>query len=211
MQIHLTAAAKRFNKEWIFSNLDFSFTTGQHYALIGNNGSGKSTLLQIIAGYIGLTKGQISWVDADGKAIDSTKVYQHISIASPYLELVEELTALEQIAFHQQFKSIHSALKPIEILEKIGLQKAAEKQIRNFSSGMKQRLKLALAIFDQSPILLLDEPCSNLDQEGIQTYHHLMQTYAMHKLVIVASNDTQEYHFCDQQLSLSDFKNESAI
>ncbi len=211
MQIHLTAAAKRFNKEWIFSNLDSSFTTGQYYALIGNNGSGKSTLLQIIAGYIGLTKGQINWVDADGKAIDSTKVYQHISIASPYLELVEELTALEQIAFHQQFKSIHTALKPIEILEKIGLQKAAEKQIRNFSSGMKQRLKLALAIFDQSPILLLDEPCSNLDQEGIQTYHHLMQTYAMHKLVIVASNDTQEYHFCDQQLSLSDFKNESAI
>ena len=211
MQIHLTAAAKRFNKEWIFSNLDFSFTTGQHYALIGNNGSGKSTLLQIIAGYIGLTKGQISWVDADGKAIDSTKIYQHISIASPYLELVEELTALEQIAFHQQFKSIHSGLKPIEILEKIGLHKAAEKQIRNFSSGMKQRLKLALAIFDQSPILLLDEPCSNLDQEGIQTYHHLMQTYAMHKLVIVASNDKQEYHFCDQQLSLSDFKNESGI
>lgn len=211
MQIHLTAAAKRFNKEWIFSNLDFSFTTGQHYALIGNNGSGKSTLLQIIAGYIGLTKGQISWVDADGNAIDSTKIYQHISIASPYLELVEELTALEQIAFHQQFKSIHSALKPIEILEKIGLHKAAEKQIRNFSSGMKQRLKLALAIFDQSPILLLDEPCSNLDKEGIQTYHHLMQTYAMHKLVIVASNDTQEYHFCDQQLSLSDFKNESGI
>ncbi len=211
MQIHLTAAAKRFNKEWIFSNLDSSFTTGQYYALIGNNGSGKSTLLQIIAGYIGLTKGQISWVDADGNAIDSTKIYQHISIASPYLELVEELTALEQIAFHQQFKSIHSALKPIEILEKIGLQKAAEKQIRNFSSGMKQRLKLALAIFDQSPILLLDEPCSNLDQEGIQTYHHLMQTYAMHKLVIVASNDTQEYHFCDQQLSLSDFKNESGI
>ncbi len=211
MQIHLTAAAKRFNKEWIFSNLDSSFTTGQYYALIGNNGSGKSTLLQIIAGYIGLTKGQISWVDADGNAIDSTKIYQHISIASPYLELVEELTALEQIAFHQQFKSIHTALKPIEILEKIGLQKAAEKQIRNFSSGMKQRLKLALAIFDQSPILLLDEPCSNLDKEGIQTYHHLMQTYAMHKLVIVASNDTQEYHFCDQQLSLSDFKNESAI
>ena len=211
MQIHLTAAAKRFNKEWIFSNLDFSFTTGQHYALIGNNGSGKSTLLQIIAGYIGLTKGQINWVDADGKAIDSTKIYQHISIASPYLELVEELTALEQIAFHQQFKSIHPALKPIEIVEKIGLHKAAEKQIRNFSSGMKQRLKLALAIFDQSPILLLDEPCSNLDQEGIQTYHHLMQTYAMHKLVIVASNDSQEYHFCDQRLSLSDFKNVSAI
>jgi len=211
MQIQLTAAAKRFNKEWIFSQLNFSFSTGHHYALIGNNGSGKSTLLQIIAGYIGLTKGEINWLTADGQNIDSTKIYQQISIASPYLELVEELTALEQIDFHQQFKALQPGLKPIEILEKIGLHNAADKQIRNFSSGMKQRLKLALAIFDQAPILLLDEPCSNLDQEGIQTYHHLMQNYAMHKLVIVASNDTQEYHFCDQQLSLSDFKNDSVF
>lgn len=207
MQIHLTAAAKRFNKEWIFSNLDFSFAQGHHYALVGNNGSGKSTLLQIIAGYIGLTKGQISWEDAQQQAIDNTNIFQSISIAAPYLELVEELTAMEQIAFHQQFKSLHPALKPVEILEKIGLGKAADKQIRNFSSGMKQRLKLALAIFDASPILLLDEPCSNLDKEGIETYQMLIKDYAMHKLIIVASNDPQEYHFCDQQLALTDFKN----
>jgi ABC-type multidrug transport system ATPase subunit len=206
MQIQLNAASKRFNKEWIFSNLNFSFITGQHYALIGNNGSGKSTLLQIIAGYIGLTKGQINWINTAGKNIDSTNIFQYISIAAPYLELVEELTALEQIAFHQQFKPLQSGLNPAELLEKIGLVNAADKQIRNFSSGMKQRLKLALAIFDQAPILLLDEPCSNLDQEGIQTYHHLMQSYAMHKLIIVASNDTQEYQFCNQQLALSDFK-----
>ena len=206
MQIQVSAASKRFNKEWIFSNLNFSFTTGQHYALIGNNGSGKSTLLQIIAGYIGLTKGEIHWTNTAGDAIDSANIFQHISIAAPYLELVEEFTALEQIAFHQQFKPLQNGLSPIELLEKIGLSNAANKQIRNFSSGMKQRLKLALAIFDQAPILLLDEPCSNLDQEGIQTYHQLMQAYAMHKLIIVASNDPQEYQFCKQQLSLSDFK-----
>ena len=177
MQIHFTAASKRFNKEWIFSNLNFSFVTGQHYALIGNNGSGKSTLLQIIAGYIGLTKGQVHWVDNDDQSIDSSNIFQHISIAAPYLELVEEFTALEQIAFHQQFKPIQSNLNPMDLLDKIGLSKAADKQIRNFSSGMKQRLKLALAIFDQAPILLLDEPCSNLDQEGIQTYHQLINQY----------------------------------
>ena len=206
MRIQVTAASKRFNTEWIFSNLNFSFTTGQHYALIGNNGSGKSTLLQIIAGYIGLTKGGIQWISTSNETIDSTNIFQYISIATPYLELVEEFTALEQIIFHQQFKPLQNGLEPIELLEKIGLRNAAKKQIRNFSSGMKQRLKLALAIFDQAPILLLDEPCSNLDQEGIQTYHQLMQKYAMHKLVIVASNDPQEYQFCSQQLSLSDFK-----
>jgi len=206
MQIQVTAASKRFNKEWIFSNLNFSFTTGQHYALIGNNGSGKSTLLQIIAGYIGLTKGTIHWTSNSGEDIDSANIFQYISIAAPYLELVEEFTALEQIAFHQQFKPLQTGLSPIELLEKIGLSNTANKQIRNFSSGMKQRLKLALAIFDQAPILLLDEPCSNLDQEGIQTYHQLMQVYTMHKLIIVASNDPQEYKFCSQQVSLSDFK-----
>ncbi len=206
MQIQVSTASKRFNKEWIFSNLNFSFTTGQHYALIGNNGSGKSTLLQIIAGYIGLTKGEIHWINTSGEVIDSSNIFQHISIAAPYLELVEEFTALEQIAFHQQFKPLQTGLSPNELLEKIGLSNATNKQIRNFSSGMKQRLKLALAIFDQAPILLLDEPCSNLDQEGIQTYHQLMQAYAMHKLIIVASNDPQEYKFCSQELSLSDFK-----
>jgi ABC-type multidrug transport system ATPase subunit len=206
MRIQVTAASKRFNTEWIFSNLNFSFTTGQHYALIGNNGSGKSTLLQIIAGYIGLTKGGIQWISTSNETIDSTNIFQYISIATPYLELVEEFTALEQIIFHQQFKPLQNGLEPIELLEKIGLRNAAKKQIRNFSSGMKQRLKLALAIFDQAPILLLDEPCSNLDQEGIQTYHQLMQKYAMHKLVIVASNDPQEFQFCSQQLSLSNFK-----
>ncbi|NBV10041.1 MAG: ATP-binding cassette domain-containing protein [Chitinophagia bacterium] len=206
MRIQVTAASKRFNTEWIFSNLNFNFTTGQHYALIGNNGSGKSTLLQIIAGYIGLTKGDIQWISTSNETIDSTNIFHYISIAAPYLELVEEFTALEQIAFHQQFKPLQNGLEPIELLEKIGLKNAAKKQIRNFSSGMKQRLKLALAIFDQAPILLLDEPCSNLDQEGIQTYHQLMQAYAMHKLIIVASNDPQEYQFCSQQLSLSNFK-----
>ena len=174
--------------------------------IVGNNGSGKSTLLQIIAGYIGLTKGQVHWIDNHGQSIDSSNIFQHISIAAPYLELVEEFTSLEQIAFHQQFKPIQSNLNPMDLLDKIGLSKAADKQIRNFSSGMKQRLKLALAIFDQAPILLLDEPCSNLDQEGIQTYHQLMKAYAMHKLIIVASNDPQEYQFCGQQVSLSDFK-----
>lgn len=206
MQINLTAAAKRFNTEWIFSNLNFNFATGQHYALIGNNGSGKSTLLQIIAGYIELTKGQINWLDAAGKSIDSSRIFEQISIAAPYLELVEEFTAIEQIEFHQHFKATQPSLQPAALLDKIGLNKAADKQIRNFSSGMKQRLKLALAILDQAPILLLDEPCSNLDQEGIQTYHQLIKDYAMHKLIIVASNDPQEYHFCNQHLALSTYK-----
>lgn len=201
MQISLEQACKRFNKEWIFKNLNFQFEVGMHYALVGNNGSGKSTLLQIIAGYSGLTKGSISW-----SPFDAINIYEQISFAAPYLELVEEFTATEQFEFQAQFKPIQKDLSAEKILELIGLKNAAHKQIRYYSSGMKQRLKLALAIFSDCPILLLDEPCSNLDKEGYALYDTLIKEYAMHKLIIVGSNDPAEYHFCKEQVNLMDYK-----
>ncbi len=201
MQISLEQACKRFNKEWIFKNLNFQFEVGKHYALVGNNGSGKSTLLQIIAGYSGLTKGSIHW-----SPFDAVNIYEQISFAAPYLELVEEFTATEQFEFQAQFKPIQKDLSTEKILELIGLKNAAHKQIRYYSSGMKQRLKLALAIFSDCPILLLDEPCSNLDKEGYALYDTLIKEYAMHKLIIVGSNDPAEYHFCKAQVNLMDYK-----
>ena len=201
MQISLQQAGKRFNKEWIFKNLDYTFELGQHYALIGNNGSGKSTLLQIIAGYSTLTKGQITW-----SGNDHNSLYNQISFAAPYLELVEELTTLEQFNFHATFKTLQSSISINDIIERIGLKNALNKQIRYFSSGMKQRLKLALAILSDTPILLLDEPCSNLDKEGYQLYAALIEQFAQHKLIIVGSNEPQEYAFCHQQVNLMDYK-----
>lgn len=200
-QISLIDAGKRFNKDWIFQSLNVVFEQGQHYALIGNNGSGKSTLLQILSGYTTLSKGTIEWNNAD-----SQTAYDQISIAAPYLELVEELTTIEHFKFHATFKSLVDTLSIQEMIEWIGLENATHKQIRYFSSGMKQRLKLALAIFSTSPILLLDEPCSNLDKEGYALYKELIQQYAMHKLIIVGSNDPEEYAFCTQQINLMDYK-----
>ena len=200
-QISLIDAGKRFNKDWIFQSLNVAFEQGQHYALIGNNGSGKSTLLQILSGYTTLSKGTIEWNNAD-----SQTAYDQISIAAPYLELVEELTTIEHFKFHATFKSLVDTLSIQEMIEWIGLENATHKQIRYFSSGMKQRLKLALAIFSTSPILLLDEPCSNLDKEGYALYKQLIQQYAMHKLIIVGSNDPEEYAFCTQQINLMDYK-----
>jgi ABC-type multidrug transport system ATPase subunit len=201
MQISLQQASKRFNKEWIFRNLDFTFESGQHYALIGNNGSGKSTLLQIIAGYSSLTKGNIHWSENDHNTI-----YKELSFAAPYLELIEEFTTLEQFTFHTTFKSLQSSISVNDIIERIGLKNSTHKQIRYFSSGMKQRLKLALAILSDSPLLLLDEPCSNLDKEGYHLYAALINQFAQHKLIIVGSNDPQEYAFCKQQINLMDYK-----
>jgi ABC-type multidrug transport system ATPase subunit len=200
-QISLIGAGKRFNKDWVFQSLNVDFEQGQHYALIGNNGSGKSTLLQVIAGFTNLSKGTIEWNGADSQSI-----YDQISIAAPYLELVEELTTLEHFEFHAKFKSLTENISIQEMIQLIGLENSTHKQIRYFSSGMKQRLKLALAIFSETPILLLDEPCSNLDKEGYALYHTLINKYAMHKLIIVGSNDVQEYNFCTKQLNLMDYK-----
>ena len=200
-QISLIGAGKRFNKDWIFQSLNVDFEKGQHYALIGNNGSGKSTLLQIIAGFTTLTKGTIEWSNADAQSI-----YNQISIAAPYLELVEELTTIEQFEFHAKFKSLITGISIQDIIKLIGLASATNKQIRYFSSGMKQRLKLGLAIFSNCPILLLDEPCSNLDKEGYTLYKNLIAQYAMHKLIIVGSNDPEEYAFCTKQINLMDYK-----
>jgi len=200
-QISIIGAGKRFNKDWVFQSLNVDFEQGQHYALIGNNGSGKSTLLQVIAGFTNLSKGTIEWANTDSQSI-----YDQISIAAPYLELVEELTTLEHFEFHAKFKSLTENLSIQEMIQLIGLEKSTHKQIRYFSSGMKQRLKLALAIFSTTPILLLDEPCSNLDKEGYALYKQLIQQYAMQKLIIVGSNDPEEYAFCTQQINLMDYK-----
>jgi ABC-2 type transport system ATP-binding protein len=201
VQISLHNAGKRFNKDWIFKDLNYRFEMGQHYALIGNNGSGNSTLLQVISGYAILSKGTIEWGSYDTKSI-----FKHISLAAPYLELIEEFTTIEQIEFHEKFKPLRSDISHSQLIEMVGLKDAEKKQIRYFSSGMKQRLKLALAIFSDTPILLLDEPCSNLDKEGYALYQKMMTTYAMHKLIIVGSNDPQEYTFCSQHINLMDYK-----
>ena len=119
---------------------------------------------------------------------------------------MEEFTTKEQFEFHEIFKPLRKDLSIAEMIEMIGLKDATDKQIRYYSSGMKQRLKLALAIFSETPILLLDEPCSNLDKEGYALYQNLIQQYAMHKLIIVGSNDPQEYQYCKKQINLHDFK-----
>ncbi len=205
MQINLSAAGKRFNREWIFRNCTIQFNQGDTYAIIGPNGSGKSTLLQIVAGSMALSAGNINW-QQDQSAIAPENVFDQISIAAPYLELIEEMTAYEFLQFHQGFKPLLDHVSIEGILQEIGLEKAAHKQIRYYSSGMKQRVKLAQAIFSRSSTLLLDEPCTNLDRTGIELYQNLIEKYRSGRTVIVSSNDQAEYEFCKTLISINDYK-----
>ena len=205
IKISLADAGKRFNREWIFRRLSYVFEQGQSYAIIGANGSGKSTLLQVIAGAMNPSEGTCSF-DNSGNNIDGENIYQNIAIAAPYLELIEEMTAKEFLNFHQQFKPFQNGFTKDHILETINMQHAADKQIRYYSSGMKQRIKLAQGIFTDTPVLLLDEPCTNLDQQGYALYHQLIRDFCANKLIIVCSNDMQEYDFCNHQLNIMQYK-----
>ena len=202
MKISLQNLGKRFNREWIFRHLNYEFLPGRSYAITGPNGSGKSTLLQVIGGSSTLSEGKV--VYDNSKEED---VYKHIAIAAPYLELVEEMTLTEFLHFHAALKEWLPAVTVKKIISVIELEKAADKQIRYFSSGMKQRVKLAQAIFSNVPVVLLDEPTTNLDEEGIQLYKNLVNNYCKERLLVVSSNDKQEYDFCDEVIDMKELKN----
>ncbi|MEO6894814.1 MAG: ABC transporter ATP-binding protein [Ginsengibacter sp.] len=205
MRINLTKLGKRYNRDWIFRNLDFQFDAGKHYAVTGPNGSGKSTLLQIISGSSIFNEGKIDYFEND-KPFNSEKIFQKISLAAPYLDVVEEMTLIEFFNFHQNMKGWLPELNTGEIINLSELEKAAHKQIRYFSSGMKQRVKLAQAIFSNTPIVLLDEPLTNLDEEGVALYHNLIEKYCQSRLVIISSNDKKEYSFCNDILDIRKYK-----
>ena len=201
MKITVTNAGKRFNRQWIFRNLNQDLESGQHYAITGHNGSGKSTLLQAIAGSIYLNEGAITYF-SELETIPPENHFKHIGICAPYLEVIEEMTATEFLRYHANFKPFLQGFDPHNILEEIGLSQSKDKQIRYFSSGMKQRIKLAQAFFSDSAILLLDEPCMNLDEKGISLYTHLISTHCKNRLVIISSNDKLEYASCSKEIRM---------
>ena len=205
MKITLDNIGRRFNRDWIFKNINYTFLPNTAYAILGPNGSGKSTLLQLIAGSLESSKGSINYWLA-GKPLEPDSVYRHISLTAPYLELIEEFTLDEMIDFHFGFKSFLPGLDKQAVLELLNLKLAKNKPLRYFSSGMKQRAKLALAFCSDTPLLLLDEPTSNLDTSGVDWYLGLAERFATDRLCIVSSNQPHEYGFCTGHIRITDYK-----
>jgi ABC-type multidrug transport system ATPase subunit len=205
MKIELEAVSKRFRLEWVLRNVSLSFEPNRRYAVTGPNGSGKSTLLKIISGHLTPSKGQVSFA-LQGRPLEVSAVYQHLSFAAPYIELLEELSLLEALRFHTRFKPLAPGLNTDALVELLGFERARHKPVRNFSSGMKQRLKLALALCSNTPLLLLDEPTTNLDLEGIAWYRRLVEAYTPGRLLIIASNAEVDFDFCEERVSILDWK-----
>ncbi len=205
MKIELLNISKRFQHEWIFKNLNYEFSSTKKYAILGSNGSGKSTLLQIIAANISPSEGEIRF-QLNGNIIPADRFFTHISICAPYLELIEEFTFQEIIDFHFQFKKYQPGITSKQLLELSTLEKYKNRVYKTFSSGMKQRVKLILSLLSDTSVLLLDEPCTNLDAAGISWYHEMIEIWTTNRLVIVSSNQPQEYEFSEYHIQLADFK-----
>jgi len=205
MKITLQNIGRRFNRDWIFRGIDYTFTLGESYAILGPNGSGKSTLLSVLNGSLSPSAGSIDYSYQD-KPVEAEQVFQQLSLAAPYLELIEEFSLLEMIDFHFKFKAYRENLDRDGVVSLLNMHESRNKLIKYFSSGMKQRLKLALAFCSDTPMLMLDEPTSNLDTQGVDWYLSLVQQFAANRLTIICSNQEHEYSFCKQQLNISDYK-----
>jgi ABC-type multidrug transport system ATPase subunit len=203
--IRLEQISKRFQYEWIFKNISTHFEANQSYTLIGANGSGKSTLLQIIAGIISPTSGKIMY-QANGQNIPIERWFKHISIATPYQELIEELTLNELVKFHLQFKKFKNLIQANDFIQILGLEKSKNKFIKHFSSGMKQRVKLGLALYSDTSLLLLDEPTTNLDKQGVEWYQQEILQNLQNRICILCSNQAHEYTFCPNIIDMMQFK-----
>lgn len=205
MEIQLTNAGKRFRFDWIFKDLNFVFSTGECCAVLGPNGSGKSTLLKVISGHLSLSKGACRYIQ-NGQITDPDTQYRQVAYAAPYIELIEEFTLEEAILFHARLKPLVPGITPAALYERLELPKARHKEIRFFSSGMKQRLKLALAICSDTPVLLLDEPTTNLDVHATVWYKRLLEEFSSDRIVILASNDPSDLDICNRQLRILDYR-----
>lgn len=204
--LELLQGSKRYNRDWIFKKLDLTLKAGDILAIAGSNGAGKSTLLQCLMGYQSLSGGTLTY-EINNRQLSEDERFPYISIVSPYLELPEGYTLQELITFHFGLKAPRKTIDLNQLLEDCKLKAHLHKQILHYSSGMKQRAKLVLGFASACPFLFLDEPTTNLDQEGFDWFDHLMtQVNTEHQIVVIASNQQHETKFATRSLRISEYK-----
>ncbi len=206
MKIKILDVGKRYRQEWILRGINLELESGQAHAIIGPNGSGKSTLLKMLSGHLSPSKGTIQYEHV-GKPVPAEQVYAHLALAAPYMELIEEFTLKEALTFHRRFRAFQQGLQVSDLMDLLAFPKAAHKPIRHFSSGMKQRLKLALALCGEADFILLDEPSTNLDRQGMDWYQRLLAQFVGQRLLLIASNVEEDYQCCTHHIDILQYKN----
>ena len=200
--IVLEGLQKKFGKQHILQDVSHTFQTGSKTVILGSNGSGKSTLIKILSGSLEATEGSPVYT-FEGSNVTAKSAGLHVGIAAPYVALNPMFSLKETLAFHEQFCPFPEGFKLTDWLYKAGLAAHEDKRLSTFSSGMLQRVRLLLAVANDRPLLLLDEPLSNLDAEGVQFYTELITSFALSKTIIVGSNyQKDEYSYCTDELLL---------
>ncbi len=188
MRIVVENLQKNFNNQLVFQNLSLEINANQKIAFVGPNGSGKSTALLCLAGFYQPSKGKVDFIN-NTSIIEEVQKFSYLSIASPYLELPENFSALEIFNFQSNLKPFRKDISQDFFFNSIKLTRSKNTPVKFFSSGMKQILKLGLAIFADTPILFLDEPCSNLDENNILIFNEIFKSYALNKTVLIGTNN----------------------
>ncbi len=205
MNIEVENLGKRFNREWIFKKLTFLFDAGTTYAIVGPNGCGKSTLLQVLWGQLPQSVGKIKYTRSS-EVVEGSDVFEHLSIATPYMDLIEEFTLLEMVEFHFKFKKLRNGLSTNDFLELLELKPAKNKTLDKFSSGMRQRVKLGLAFYSDVQAIFLDEPTTNLDKTSTQWYLKNLHGLPKDMLIFIASNQEHEYPNDAKKIEILNYK-----
>ena len=206
VKIEAQSISKRFGRHWIVYNFSYSFNPGDAVAISGPNGSGKSTLLKLLSGQLLPSDGKLMF-SANGKPVDDDELYQRISLAGPYVELIDELSGLEALDFHRKLRGFRQNLSQEVLWERIGWAKRIHKQtLSSYSSGMKQRLRILLALATNAQVVFLDEPTSNLDAEGVAWYQQLVEDWLGDRTLIVASNEQRDFVKCTRFITQADWQ-----
>ena len=191
--LNVSGLSKRFGARKVFSDIDFALQTGQSLAVVGPNGSGKSTLLKVLLTLLRATRGKVSYLN-DDKPMDEAAIRGGTSFVAPYLNLYDHLTAEENLVFFSSVAGDHVTGKDVNrLLAMVGLEGRGADFVAGYSSGMKQRLKYAVALLNKPQFLFLDEPTSNLDDAGKAIVTDIIEQHRRDSIIIIATNEQQEY------------------
>jgi heme exporter protein A len=204
IDIKFTQIQKSYHQTSLYLNLTGTISAGSCTAIIGNNGSGKSTFLKIIATLIRPSAGTVIYTE-NNYSLSLEEVRHQTAYISPEIQFYDALTAGENLAFFTGLSGISLTADKIKnILHMVNMSSASIVQVGNFSTGMKQRLKLALLYAVQKKIWLLDEPSSNLDEHGRELVKKLIDTAKREqRTVLLATNDPAEVSYADTVYCLS--------
>jgi heme exporter protein A len=203
ISIVVNGLSKDFNRTSIFKDISFSLSSPASLSITGKNGAGKSTLSKILAGVLSSTHGSITY-SVNEKQIGIEEFKHHIGFVSPYLNLYDEFTALENLRFLSRIRAANQQQgeRIKELLTRVGLWNRRDDIVGTFSSGMKQRLKYAFALLHMPAVLILDEPTSNLDAEGVEVIQQMIREQMKANILVIATNNKEEACWCDQEIKM---------